>query len=378
MVVFVTHNYPRHAGDLPGAFLQPLAVTLRDRGHDVRVVAPADRGKGGREALDGIPVRRVRYATPARETLAYSGRMQEATRSPGGLLALLGLVRALRAGALAEARAAQGDVVLHAHWWIPAGLALPRRSASLITLHGTDGRLLHGGPGRWLGRRVLRHAKVVSAVSPELAAIAEQASGRLDIASHVQPMPITQTDRPLSRGGGGAVIIARLTPQKRIALALRAMADLARRGQPMPVTIIGDGVERDALQAAAESLPAQVAVQFTGTLPGSEVAQRLATADVLLMPARDEGLGLAAIEALIAGVPVVACSDGGGVVSAIRRHGGGIIAAPTPGALADGVLRAREELRVDARRAGEQWRRELEPAQVAERFEGWYREALGA
>ena len=37
-----------------------------------------------------------------------------------------------------------------------------------------------------------------------------------------------------------------------------------------------------------------------------------------------------------------------------------------------------EEWRAQARRAGERWREELAPARVAERFEGWYREALGA
>lgn len=380
VVVFVTHNYPRHAGDLPGAFLHPLAAALRERGHDVRVVAPSDRGRGGREPLDGIPVRRVRYAAAERETLAYEGRMQEAIRSPRGLLALAGLLRALRAGARAEAAGASGGVVLHAHWWIPAGLALPRDVPALVTLHGTDGRILRRSAlARWQGRRVLRKAAVVTAVSPELAALAERVSGRSDIAAHVQAMPVDSAALPVSRGGGGALVIARLTAQKRIALALRAVGQLAQDGEPMRLTIVGDGPERPALEALAALLPAPAAVSFTGTLPVEEVAARLGSADVLLFPSRDEGLGLSALEALMAGVPVVACEDGGGVVSALRRHGGGIVTAATPAALAAGVrsLRAPERM-AEARRAGEQWREELAPARVAELFEGWYREALGA
>ena len=66
-VVFVTHNYPRAPGDLAGAFLHPLAVALRQRGHDVRVVAPSDAGRGGEEEFDGVRVTRVRYASPDRE-----------------------------------------------------------------------------------------------------------------------------------------------------------------------------------------------------------------------------------------------------------------------------------------------------------------------
>jgi glycosyltransferase involved in cell wall biosynthesis len=380
LVVFVTHNYPRHAGDLPGAFLHPLARALRDRGHDVRVVAPADRGRGGREPLDGIPVRRVRYAAAERETLAYEGRMQDAVRSPGGLLALAGLLRALRAGARAEAGEASRDAVLHAHWWIPAGLALPRGVPALVTLHGTDGRILRSSAlARWQGRRVLRAARVVTAVSRELAALAERVSGRSDIAAHVQPMPVESSGLPASRGGAGALVIARLTEQKRIELALRAIGQLAQDGDPVPLTIIGDGPERGRLEALAALLPHPAAVSFTGTLPGAQVAERLATADLLLFPSRDEGLGLAALEALMAGVPVVACEDGGGVVSALGRHGGGVVTAATPHGVAGGIRAAREPARLaEARRAGARWREELAPGRVAEVFEGWYREALGA
>jgi glycosyltransferase involved in cell wall biosynthesis len=380
VVVFVTHNYPRHPGDLPGAFLHSLAVALSGRGHDVRVVAPADQGRAGREPLDGIAVRRVRYAAAGRETLAYEGRMQEKARSFPGMLALAGLVRALRAGARAELADAPPDAVAHAHWWFPAGLALPRDTPGVITLHGTDARILtRSALARRLGRGVLRRARVVTAVSPELATIAERVSGRSDVASHVQPMPVDAAGRASSRGGGGILVLGRLSPQKRTELALRAAAELSESGQRLALTIIGEGVERGSLERLAAGLPIAPQVSFTGALPAAEVARRLGTADVLLFPAQQEGLGLAAIEALIAGVPVVACHDGGGVVSALRRHGGGIVTAPTPTALAAGVIDAlNERCRTEARQAGELWREELAPERVAQVFEGWYREALDA
>jgi glycosyltransferase involved in cell wall biosynthesis len=373
-VVFVTHNYPRYAGDLPGAFLHPLVTALIERGHDVRVVAPADAGNGGRAQFDGVPIRRVRYGSPARETLAYEGRMQDAVRSPSGLLALRSLIRALREGARTEAEDAAGTTVVHAHWWIPGGLALPAEIPGLITLHGTDVRLLHGNLlGRWLGRRVLNRARVVTAVSQHLASVTEAVTGRRDVCSHVQPMPVDSSSRPWSRGGGGAFVVARLTRQKRVHLAIRALAEL-----DMPLTIIGDGPERADLEALAGSLQPKGSVRFTGALPPSEVAHALGTADVLVFPAVAEGLGLAALEALIAGVPVVVCTDGGGVVSAVRAHGGGIVTDPAPGALATAVRVARTSgLRTEARKAGEQWRDALTPARVAARFDTWYRETLG-
>ncbi|HEX7024159.1 MAG TPA: glycosyltransferase, partial [Gemmatimonadales bacterium] len=187
-----------------------------------------------------------------------------------------------------------------------------------------------------------------------------------------QPMPVDSAGRPWSRGGGGVVVVARLTRQKRVDLAVRTLAELDG-----PLTIIGDGPERGALERLVASLKVQSRVRFTGMLTPAAVAQELATADVMLFPARDEGFGLAAIEALMAGVPVVACRDGGGVVTAVQAHGGGLVTDPMPGALAAAVRTSRTAARrTSARMAGEHWRELLAPALVAERFEGWYREAL--
>jgi len=373
-VILLTHNYPRHAGDLPGSFLHPLAVALRDRGHDVRVVAPSDRGHGGREALDGVPVRRVRYAAPEREILAYTGRMQDEVRSASGLMALRGLIRGMREGAMAEAEGAAGDAVIHAQWWIPAGLAAPSGFPLVLTLHGTDGRLLKkSAVARWLARAVLRRADLVTAVSRHLAGIVEETTGREDVTGHVQPMPIESTGRPWSTGGAGVVVVCRLTAQKRVDLALKAVVELR---QPLPLTVIGDGPERAALENFAAAHPA-ARISFTGQLPPADVAARLGSADVMVFPAMGEGLGLSAVEALMAGVPVVVASDGGGVVEAVRAHGGGIVTAPTPESLAAGVQDALSPtIRAAARGAGERWRTELAPSRVAGTFEAWYREAL--
>jgi hypothetical protein len=106
------------------------------------------------------------------------------------------------------------------------------------------------------------------------------------------------------------------------------------------------------------------------------VAAALASADVALFPAAGEGFGLAAAEALMVGVPVVACHDGGGVLTVVPASGAGRRAELT----ADSLARAANDLLTDPgarcrRSAGARWRHELSPAHAAEACERWYRSA---
>jgi glycosyltransferase involved in cell wall biosynthesis len=377
-VVFLTHNYPRFPGDVSGAFLATLAGGLARRGVEVRVVAPSDAGQGGGGELDGIPVRRVRYASARRETLAYRGTMQTALRGPGGLGALAGLWRALRQAARDELAA--GADLVHAHWWVPAGLAAPKDAPMVLTVHGTDAALLRRSRiARRLARPVFHRAAVVTAVSRELAGWVQNGVGRYVEPAHVHPMPVDSSNRPWTTGGGGAVVVARLTAQKRVALAIDAIAVLISCGHELPLTIIGDGPERPALERQVERLGIEPFVRFVGAVAASEVPRYLATADVMLFPAQGEGFGLAAAEALMSGVPVVACWDGGGVLDVVPESGAGRLTLPSPDPMADtvlGLLGDPDRLAL-TRLVGESWRARLAPDHVARLCEGWYQEALG-
>lgn len=377
-VVFLTHNYPRWAGDVAGAFLATLAGGLARRGIDVRVVAPSDEGRGGEDVLDGIPVRRVRYASAAAETLAYRGTMQAALRAPSGLRALAGLWRALRQAAREEARA--GADLFHAHWWVPAGMAVPAGARNVLTVHGTDAALLRRSRiARTLARPVFQRATLVTAVSRELAGWVQTGAGRYVDPSHVQPMPVDTTNHPWSTGGGGAIVVSRLTPQKRVALAIETVAFLASCGHEMPLTVVGDGPERGNLERLTEKLGITSFVHFTGTVPPAEVSTYLGRADLMIFPAQGEGFGLVAAEALMAGVPVVACWDGGGVLDVVPPNGAGRLTLPSPEHMGDAILGLllEPDHRDMARLVGESWRARLAPDHVAEVCEGWYREALG-
>jgi len=375
-VVFLTHNYPRSPADISGSFLHTLAAALVRRGTDVTVVAPSDQGAGGREVRDGVEIERVRYARPSRETLAYRGTMASAIRRPGGLLALRQLHRALRRAARTELDA--GARLVHAHWWVPGGLAVPVGVPFVLTCHGTDVALLRRSAiARAIARPVFRRARVVTAVSSELARTIGWATGRVVEASRVQAMPVDTAAFGAGPGGGGAVVVGRLSPQKRVDLAIAAVARLRELGQVVRLTIVGDGPARADLERAARERGGDQ-VMFAGAVPPSAIPGCLQAADIMLFPAGGEGFGLAAAEAFMCGVPVVACLDGGGLLDVVPSAGAGRLAAPTPDALAAAALELLRDpsARALALEAGSEWRRRLDPATAAEACERWYREAL--
>lgn len=377
-VTFLTHNYPRYAGDLSGAFLSTLAQALVARGVEISVIAPSDRGDVG-EPMDGaVPVRRVRYAGARHETLAYAGNMADAARTVAGLRALTALRAALRRAA--DEAMTQGADLLHAHWWVPSGLSVPRGRPFVLTSHGTDAALLNRSAlARRLARPVYRKARIVTAVSNEMALWIQRTTGRAIPPGHIHAMPADTSRYGWSEGGDGAIVVARLTAQKRVDLAIRAVGVLATLGARLPLTIVGDGPERPALEQLVAELGLSADIRFTGALPTTEIPGILRRADLMYFPAVGEGFGLAAAEALMSGVPVIACWDGGGVLDIVPETGAGRRVIPSADALADATLDllADDQRVYKAREAGQAWRARLRPESVAAVVEGWYREALG-
>ena len=376
-VVFLTHHYPRRSGDPSGATLGTLARALMRRGVAVRVVTPAD--ESGETQVEGVPVKLVHVARPLREMISRKDRIASALRTPAGWLSLSRLRGALRAAARQELAA--GADVLHAHWWLPAGLAAPAGVPLVLTVYGTDAALLkHSRIARSLARPLFQRATVVTAVSREVGNWVQAGSGRFVGSQHIHPMPVDTRPYPWTRGGGGGVVIGRLIASQRVELAIEAAAVLASCGHYFPLTIVGDGPERSALEQRATRLGVSALVHFVGGKSAAEARVYLERADIMLFTARGEGSARPAIEALVSGVPVVACWDAGAAVDIVPESGPGRLTLPSPEALADSVLALQgdPDRFTMGRLVGESWRARLAPDTVAEVCEGWYRNALAS
>jgi alpha-1,6-mannosyltransferase len=147
------------------------------------------------------------------------------------------------------------------------------------------------------------------------------------------------------------VFCSRLSAAKRPELAVDALAALRNAKVPAVLVVAGDGTRRTALAYRSARLP----VRFAGHIAErSDVATLLASADVVVAPGPVETFGLAALEALACGTPVVV-NDASALPEVIGDAG---VAVPgTPEAFADGVRllmeRPERERRTAARERAE-------------------------
>ncbi len=113
----------------------------------------------------------------------------------------------------------------------------------------------------------------------------------------------------LALPGSRVLYVGRLHPQKDVLTLVRAAALLETRH--VRVIIIGDGPDRPMLESAVRELGLRDVVTLLGAVPHRRVPAVLAAGEVLALPSRYEELGSVLIEAMRAGLPVVASRTGG-------------------------------------------------------------------
>jgi glycosyltransferase involved in cell wall biosynthesis len=226
--------------------------------------------------------------------------------------------------------------VVHSLSAIALNSVYRRSMAHLHVVHGgTDERLSYGRK-RWLNRSKARLVAVSAFVKERLLANGA-AADKIDVIENFLPQSRSagcSKREPYSRSGiRRALVISRVDPIKRIDLLLDAM-----KRQPalakIDVRILGTGWELEALRTrAALSHPN---VTFVGFV--SDVERELAQTDLLIHLCATEPFGLAILEAMAAGVPVLV-PDKGGAGSLVEDGVSGLrFVADDAGALADKLL----------------------------------------
>jgi N-acetyl-alpha-D-glucosaminyl L-malate synthase BshA len=295
-----------------GVVASELAHGLARRGHRVHLLAD---GMPSRFGALGAAVRFHRIDAPAYPALEHA---------PYTL--------AVAASLASLARAERPDV-LHLHYAVPHAVSGYLASqmlgadapAIVVTLHGSD--VTHAGADPAYAaptRFALSQVHGLTAPSAFLKGLADRQLAGGDTPVEVIPNFVDierfapaevpdrgRFDRWFATPSQGALVLVHMSnfrPVKRPTDLVEVLARLRQR-RPARLVLVGDGPLRGTTQHRVEALGLQDHVAFTGPLPG--FAAELRHADAFMLPSELESFGVAALEALACGVPVVAYRVGG-------------------------------------------------------------------
>ncbi len=254
--------------------------------------------------------------------------------------------------------------LVHAHVYASA------TAASLATL-GTGIPLVvtEHTEGSWKQRRherasrfVYRRAAAVIAVSTAVRNLlvtrhAVHADKISCVPNAIAPASAARAAMRAAAAGDGRLLVghvARLQPEKGVDVFLEAAARVAPLASTARFLVVGDGPARGELEALAASLGLDGRAEFLGLR--ADAREVIAGLDVLVVSSRTEGSPLVALEAMEAGVPVVATAVGG-LPDQVEHGRSGLLVPPDdPDALAAALLDLLSD-RARARRLGEAGRR---------------------
>jgi glycosyltransferase involved in cell wall biosynthesis len=153
------------------------------------------------------------------------------------------------------------------------------------------------------------------------------------------------SDAPVESPGTDLVFVGRLLDHKGVDILIDAVAELSRRGTSLSLTIVGKGPEDTELRQRAAAYKLTSQITFTGELPThADVIGRMKSARVMVFPTRREGFGLAAVEAMACGIPVITTDHPDNFARLLVTPGGdGYLCRPDGSDLPDLILRALAE-----------------------------------
>ena len=301
------------------AHVLALADALARAGEEVLVLGPSAAGTLPASTPGGVRI------VGAGRTVAVPANGSRAPIALGPSAALL--VREVL-------RRAAPDVV-HVHEplvpLVGPAAALATGAARVLTFHATA----EGGALPYLyravraaGRRVVDSADALTAVSPVAAAFHARALGvdpsRISIVPNgvdVARFALHADGARTGSSGPRLVFLGRLEPRKGADTVVRAFLLLAGGRPDLRLRVLGDGPLAGELRRLVAGAPADVAdrVELAGRAEPSALPGLLADADVALLPARGgESFGIVLLEAMAAGLPIVATDIPG--YRAVARH----------------------------------------------------------
>jgi glycosyltransferase involved in cell wall biosynthesis len=160
--------------------------------------------------------------------------------------------------------------------------------------------------------------------------------------------PVEIAEAPVQSPGTDLLFVGRLLEHKGVDALIDAVAELSRRGTSLSLTIVGEGPEDTELRKRATAHKLTSQIMFTGELAThAGVIGRMKSARLFVLPTRREGFGLAALEAMACGTPVITTNHPDNFARLLVMPGrDGYLCRADGSDLPDLILRALAERRV--------------------------------
>ncbi|MCL2488764.1 MAG: glycosyltransferase [Oscillospiraceae bacterium] len=374
-VVVASRGYPSEKYPLNGIFEYDQAKALAAAGHRVIFAAADLRSlrrwrRWGRQSLraDGMAI----------ETMDFpGGRLPERWMDWLYLRSFKRLYRAIRK------KYGVPDIV-HAHFPVISYAAvrcfLPLEIPVVVTEHYSDiiEHKLTPVQRRKMSFAYSRAAQVIAVSRPLADAILSDFSAAAEVVPNIVDTGIFQYTPAAGKSPFVFCVTGNLKKSKRIGLAIRAFALLDRRRQPCQLRIFGDGPEREALRGLVKELRIEDAVTFYGRCLREELAEQYTGAHCFILLSAFETFGVVYIEAMAAGLPVIATRCGG-PEDFVEPENGMLLpadctAADAAAAMADMMDRYEQ---YDRQRIAEKTAERFSPENVAGLITEIYKKVLG-
>ena len=185
-----------------------------------------------------------------------------------------------------------------------------------------------------LDEQMLGECRGLYTISQTVSARLEKYNGLASTPLYHPPLIAPQ----LSPGDYGSYVlsVARLESNKRVDLAVRAMAHLPSH---VRLVLVGEGSHRHLVERAAEESGVSGRVTFAGSVADRDLVSLYRDALCLVYAPFDEDYGLATLEAFLAAKPVITATDSGGTLEFVRDGVNGFVVDPHPDAIAEAVAR---------------------------------------
>lgn len=188
-----------------------------------------------------------------------------------------------------------------------------------------------------LESRIIRHAATMHFTSDAERVEAEQLG--VPMRSVVIPLGVDETTAGAEASSRNActptvLFLSRLDPVKNLESLIRAMALLEGRCAGVRLAVAGDGDARyvASLRELAGSLGLTDRIDWLGHVEGEAKAKAMAGADLYLLPSHSENFGIAAVEAMLAGLPCI-LSPGVAIAADAAIAGAVVVAGPEPASI---------------------------------------------